>query len=65
MEYGPRMRLRPFTFALLLVATAVALARALLTRHHVGPLEYAVGALLLAGFAMGIRRFARQAAGRA
>ncbi|HYZ78778.1 MAG TPA: hypothetical protein VE596_15540 [Gaiellaceae bacterium] len=34
--------------AVLLVAASAALTRELVTRHGVGPLEYAVGGLLLA-----------------
>jgi hypothetical protein len=38
----------PLVLTLLLVAASAALARALVTRHGVGPLEYVVGGVVLA-----------------
>jgi hypothetical protein len=43
------MQRGPLVLTLLLVAAGAALARALVTRHGVGPLEYAVGGVVLAG----------------
>ena len=65
MGYGSEMRLRPLLLAVLLVAIAFSLARALVTNHHVGGFEYVVGAALLAALAVGVVRFARQATRRA
>jgi hypothetical protein len=59
------MKLRPLIFALLLMAMAFSLARALLSRDHVGGFEYLVGAALLAVMVLGVLRFSRQATGRA
>ena len=42
------MDLKRLFLAGLLVAAAAALSRALVTRHGVGPFEYATGALLVA-----------------
>jgi hypothetical protein len=59
------MRSRPLFLALLLVAMAFSLARALVTRDNVGPFEYVVSVVLLAVLVFGVLRFSRRATRRA
>jgi len=54
------MRLRPLFLASVLVAMAFTLARLLVTRSHVGPVEYVVGIALLVVLAVGVVRASRQ-----
>jgi uncharacterized membrane protein len=54
------MRLRPLFLTLLLVAAAFSLGRVLVTRSHVGPVEYVVGIALLAVLVLGVVSASRQ-----
>jgi hypothetical protein len=51
----------PLVLTLLLVAASAALARELVTRHVVGPLEYAVGGLVLAALLVTAAAVSRRA----
>jgi hypothetical protein len=55
MQRGPLFR------AILLAAASAALARELVTRHGVGPIEYAVGAGVLAALVLATVSVSRRA----
>jgi hypothetical protein len=59
------MRRGPLFLAVLLAAASVALAQELVTRHGVGPIEYAIGVVVLAALVLATASLSRRALGRA
>jgi hypothetical protein len=55
------MKLRPLIWGLLLAAAAFSLAKALVTHHGVGPIEYVVGVVLVVALAAAAFRAGRRA----
>jgi hypothetical protein len=59
------MRIRSVVWAVLLAAAALSLGRALATRDGVGPVEYAVGIVLVVLLCLSTARALRRAVSRA
>jgi hypothetical protein len=54
------MRLAALGIAMMAAAMAFDLVRVFVTHAHVGPVEWVVGVVLLAGLVAGVTRFSRQ-----